>query len=185
MRGDTCWVPIAIVGAAMAIAAAGSFAIDGDSNQVIKGRIYNFRVIATSYKQINEELEVAAPNLEKIEEAARELVVTGKNMTDWFPPGSEPPAPKPKSWLEKWLPWFAREPEPDGFGIALEEKTYAKLEIWKYPDEFEQQVSLFHEKAQRMQTVAEGGDIRSIRNQAQALGASCDGCHEVFREELD
>ncbi len=136
MRCDVYWISIAIIDAVLAIAPNSSCAIESDSSHVIKGRIYNFRVIATSYKQINEELESRKPNVEKIEGAAREIVLTGEGMTNWFP----------------------RKPKTDGFGIALDEKTYAKLKIWEHPDEFERLYSLFHEEARRMRIVAVGGD---------------------------
>ena len=75
-----------------------------------------------------------------------------------FPPGSEPPTPEPENWMDKRFPWFTRKPQPNGFGFALEEKTYAKLKIWEHPDEIERLYSLFHEEARNMRIAAEGGD---------------------------
>jgi cytochrome c556 len=71
---------------------------------------------------------------------------------------------------------------PEGSGVS---KSEALPDIWERPDEFRMGVDKFVEAANNMAAAAEGGDMSAIGPAMNALGKSCKGCHDNFREEED
>lgn len=64
-----------------------------------------------------------------------------------------------------------------------EGKTAAKANIWEEKDKFANAVKMFEEEAQKMATVAAGGDMAAIGAQMKNLGKSCGNCHKPFRKK--
>ena len=73
---------------------------------------------------------------------------------------------------------------PEGSGVS---KSEALPAIWENPDEFKEAVTQFVDAANEMAKVAEAGKGNSgaIGPAMNALGKSCKGCHDNFREEQD
>ena len=62
-------------------------------------------------------------------------------------------------------------------------ETESKDEIWEDWDKFEAAANKMTEASKAMVAVLEAGDTDGIGAAAQALGGSCKGCHDDFREE--
>jgi cytochrome c556 len=61
--------------------------------------------------------------------------------------------------------------------------TVALPAIWQQWGKFEQDAKNFATESAKMVEVAEGGDMAAIGQQLGALGKTCGGCHETFREK--
>jgi cytochrome c556 len=64
-------------------------------------------------------------------------------------------------------------------------KTEALPAIWGKPDEFKAGLDKFVKAANEMAEAAGSGDMHAIGPAIKALGGSCKGCHDDFREEHD
>jgi cytochrome c556 len=72
---------------------------------------------------------------------------------------------------------------PEGSGVAISE---ALPEIWENPDDFKAAIDKFVEAANGMSAAANDSDgAAAIGPAMNALGQSCKGCHDNFREEHD
>lgn len=129
---------------------------DFDPQPVIEGRQAALRDIGAAFKGITDEFKKSAPSLPVIRQYARQIDELSKQQTFWFPPGSGP-----ESDIE----------------------TAAKPEIWQQPAQFKAGQAEFGEQAAKLMKVSAGTDISAIKAQWQALGKTCKGCHEKFREE--
>lgn len=72
---------------------------------------------------------------------------------------------------------------PEGSGGG---KSEAKAEIWSKPEDFKQAMDKFVDAAKGMAaatTAMKGGDASGIGPGIKALGGSCKGCHDDFKEE--
>jgi cytochrome c556 len=124
----------------MAIDPAKVPAAQEQADQIIQSRIADFREIGTAYKDIADELKSPRPNVLRMQESAALIKRRGADMLSWFPPGSEPPAPK--SWVDKVLGWFSSN---SSFTLPSEAKSHAKPAVWSQRTEFEQA----HEKVRQ------------------------------------
>ena len=71
---------------------------------------------------------------------------------------------------------------PEGSGVA---KSEALPEIWENPGDFKAAIDKFVEAANNISAAANDGDAAAIGPAMNALGQSCKGCHDNFREEHD
>jgi cytochrome c556 len=62
-------------------------------------------------------------------------------------------------------------------------KTEALPAIWEKPDEFKAGLDKFVKAANEMAVAAGSGDMQAIGPAIKALGGSCKGCHDDFKEE--
>lgn len=69
-------------------------------------------------------------------------------------------------------------PEGSDFG-----ETGALPVIWEKPADFKKAVSAFQKAAANLSNVAAGGDMAAFGAAFGALGKSCKGCHETFRQK--
>jgi len=69
---------------------------------------------------------------------------------------------------------------PAGSG---EGDTEALPEIWSEPEAFKQGLAEFNEAARALDTVVASGDMSGFGEALGALGQSCKGCHEEFKEK--
>lgn len=63
------------------------------------------------------------------------------------------------------------------------EKSKALPDIWEDPEAFAEKMGDFRKAAKDMAAAAESGDMGQIGPAIQALGGSCKGCHDDFKEE--
>lgn len=75
------------------------------------------------------------------------------------------------------MPW-------DGFDASTQnEKSRALPAVWKEQAKFKQAADRFQSEVDKLQSVAKGGDEGAIKAQIGAVGKSCAGCHDTFREK--
>ena len=139
---------------ALALAACGN--PDTPAGRAADERHENFEAIGDAAKVIADELKASAPDLAKLQAAAATINGFAPKVAGWFPAGSGP---------------------ADGI------KTDGLQAIWEKPEEFKQQADKFVAEATKFQALAQAGDLAAIGAGMQALGGTCKGCHDKFREE--
>lgn len=139
-------------------AAAGSVVADEqlDPQPVIEGRQSALRDIGAAFKGITDELRKTAPSLPQIRHYARQIDDLARQQTFWFPAGTGPEA---------------------------DIETAAKPEIWQQPAQFKAAQAAFGEQVTKLVSVAAADNVPAIKSQWQALGKTCKGCHDKFREK--
>jgi cytochrome c556 len=75
------------------------------------------------------------------------------------------------------MPW--EEFQPSSIGIA---NTRAKDSILKDPEKFKRLADALQSDAQKLATAARGGDQGAVKSAAQAMGRTCNSCHEGFAD---
>jgi cytochrome c556 len=75
------------------------------------------------------------------------------------------------------MPWDGFSPETKG------EKSAALPAVWNEPDKFKQAADRLNSEVAKLVEVSQSGDEASVKAQIGAVGKSCGGCHETFREK--
>jgi cytochrome c556 len=127
-----------------------------DPQAVIEGRQANLRDLGAAFKAITDELKKPAPVLPVIRQYAAQVDALAQQQRFWYPRGSGPEA---------------------------EIETAAKPEIWTRTKEFADAQLAFVTEAARLREISRAEDVDAIKSQYRAVGKTCKGCHEVFREE--
>lgn len=127
-----------------------------DPQVVIEGRQANLRDLGAAFKAISDELKKPAPALPVIRQYAGQIDSLAQQQRFWFPAGSGPES---------------------------EIETEAKPEIWTRGKEFAHAQRALINEAARLRQVAAASDIEAIKSQYRAVGKTCKGCHNAFREE--
>jgi cytochrome c556 len=77
----------------------------------------------------------------------------------------------------KDLPW-------DGFHESTKGvKSAALPAIWEKPNDVKQGIERFQTEVGKLAQVAKGGDEAAVKAQIGAVGKTCGGCHDSFREK--
>ena len=71
---------------------------------------------------------------------------------------------------------------PEGSDLG---ETNAKPEIWQKPDEFKAAVEKLETNADKFLAAVDSGDQAAIGEAMKALGGSCKGCHDDFRQKKE
>ena len=72
----------------------------------------------------------------------------------------------------------------DGFDAGTKDvKSAALPAIYEQTDKFKEAASHLENEAHKLYTVAQGGDEAAIKAQIGAVGKTCGGCHENFRQK--
>jgi cytochrome c556 len=75
------------------------------------------------------------------------------------------------------MPW-------DGFDPSTaNEKSRAKPELFKEMDKVKAGVEKFQSEVEKLASVAKSGDEAAIKSQIAAVGKTCGGCHDSYREK--
>ena len=75
------------------------------------------------------------------------------------------------------MPW-------DGFDAGTQgEKSRALPAIWKESDKFKEASSRFENETAKLYEVSRGGDEAAVKAQIGAVGKTCAGCHDNFRQK--
>ena len=77
------------------------------------------------------------------------------------------------------MPWDGFSPETKGTTV----KTAALPAIWNEPDKFKQAQERLESEVSKLVQVSASGDEAAVKAQIGAVGKSCGGCHETFREK--
>jgi cytochrome c556 len=75
------------------------------------------------------------------------------------------------------MPWDGFTPE------TRNEKSAALPAIWNEPDKFKAAADRLNNEVARLVQVGSSGDEAAVKAQIGAVGKSCGGCHETFREK--
>jgi cytochrome c556 len=75
------------------------------------------------------------------------------------------------------MPWDGFDPSTKG------EKSAALPAIWEKSDDFKQAAERLENEAAKLAQVSKSGDESAVKAQIGAVGKSCGGCHEHFREK--
>jgi cytochrome c556 len=77
----------------------------------------------------------------------------------------------------KEMPW-------DGFHESTKgEKSASLPAVWEKQGEFKQASERMQSEIAKLAQVSKSGDESSVKNQIAAVGKSCGGCHDNFREK--
>lgn len=75
------------------------------------------------------------------------------------------------------LPW-------DGFAASTkDEKSHALPAVFAEPAKFKEAQDRLQSEVAKLVSVSKGGDEAAVKSQLAAVGKSCGGCHENFREK--
>ncbi len=75
------------------------------------------------------------------------------------------------------MPW-------DGFDTTTQgEKSRALPAIWKESDKFKEASSRLENETAKLYQVSRGGDEAAVKAQIGAVGKTCAGCHDNFRQK--
>jgi cytochrome c556 len=72
----------------------------------------------------------------------------------------------------------------DGFDASTKDvKSAALPAIYEQPDKFKEAASRLENEAHKLYEVSRSGDEAAVKAQIGAVGKSCGGCHESFRQK--
>ena len=75
------------------------------------------------------------------------------------------------------MPW-------DGFHESTKgEKSATLPALWEKPDEVKQGIERFQSEVSKLASVSKGGDEAAVKSQIGAVGKTCGGCHDKFRQK--
>jgi cytochrome c556 len=75
------------------------------------------------------------------------------------------------------MPWDGFDPSTKG------EKSAALPAVWEKSADFKQAAEHLENEAAKLAQVSKSGDEAAVKAQIGAVGKSCGGCHEHFREK--
>jgi cytochrome c556 len=75
------------------------------------------------------------------------------------------------------MPWDGFDPSTKG------EKSAALPAIWEKPAEFKQAAERLENETAKLAAVSKSGDEAAVKAQIGAVGKTCGGCHDNFREK--
>ncbi|TJY61068.1 cytochrome c [Sinimarinibacterium sp. CAU 1509] len=152
--------PLTVLGACiLALTAAcgqKSAPVDPAVKAVQKARHDGFEAMGDAFKSIIDALKAGGSLDAKMTEAAHEIDKHAGQIVDWFPAGSGPESGA---------------------------KTEAKAEIWQQPELFAEKREKLVVEAGKFAALADAGDAAGFAEQVKAVGGSCKGCHDTFREK--
>lgn len=149
---------LGLVASLTLLAAAGAIAAPLSKKAALKimhERHEGMEAIGTTNKILRRELGADTPNLVAIRSAATSMAGLADKSSRWFPKGTGPDAGE----------------------------TGAKLEIWQNPEDFAAKRRAFQAAAGALDRAARMGNIATTKESYAALGKTCKGCHDVYREE--
>lgn len=147
-----------MVGAAAALAVAGSAYAQFSPKEAVGVRINAYRENGAAFKTINDQLKSGTPVKIMLRTSARTISNTARDQYNWF---------------------------PDGSGAETGLKTKAKPVIWSDPAGFKAAQDRLAREADLMSKVIDTGDTAAMQKQAKALGQACAACHQKYRERED
>jgi cytochrome c556 len=142
------------LGAEAALAADPAPAPTTAGGKAVLTRQAHYKELNGAFRAINEQLRADAPDKAAIAANAAKMKALAADLPSWFPKGSGPEA-----------------------GV----KTAAKAEIWTDAAGFAAAATKLQDETAKLQDVAAGGDLDTIKAQVRATNAACKGCHDTYR----
>lgn len=149
---------LGIIASLTLLAAAGAIAAPLSKKAALKimhERHEGMEAVGTTNKILRRELAADSPNLRAIRSAASSMAGLAVKSSRWFPKGTGPDVGK----------------------------TGAKPEIWQKPEDFAARRRAFQAAAGALDRAARAGNIAAVKDSYAALGKTCKGCHDLYREE--
>ena len=143
--------PLIAGGLALAALAAPLLAAPAD---FVRARIEGYRELGAAFKAVNDGLRGSELQTILIQQSARQIRNAARAQYGWFPVGSDARA-----------------------GV----RTAAKAEIWAQVMPFKAKQDAFAAAADSFARVAATGNATAIRAEARKLGATCKGCHDLYK----
>lgn len=128
---------------------------DTPGGRAADARHESFEEMGAAFKVIDDQLKAEAPDMAALRTAAGSIDAMAQKLETWFPAGSS---------------------KADGM------RTHALQAVWEKPAEFKQAAENFKVEAAKYRALAEVGDAAALKAGMAALGGSCKGCHDKFRE---
>lgn len=143
--------PLLAGGLALAALAVPLLAAPAD---MVRARIEGYRELGAAFKAVNDGLRGSELQTILIQQSARQIRNAARAQYGWFPAGSDASA-----------------------GV----RTAAKPEIWTQGVQFKAKQDAFVAAADSFARVAATGNAAAIRAEARKLGATCKGCHDLYK----
>lgn len=124
----------------------------------VRGRIAAYRELGASFKGVNDSLRGGEVQGVVLAQYARQIRNYSRQQYAWFPAGS---------------------------GQESGARTKARSEIWLKPNDFKAAQDAFARQADAFQRAVQSNNADTIRAGARALGGTCKGCHDNFRQPTD
>lgn len=150
------WNRVFHVGVAAIVLASAVPAFALDAASVEKSRHDYFHQLGKAMKSAGDELKKSEPSMADVKVFAATIDKLAPELASHFPAGSGPDS-----------------------GV----KTETKADIWSRPADFKTAVERFTTAAHTYNTTAQTGDLAATRAARIALGKTCGGCHDNFRNE--
>jgi cytochrome c556 len=141
---------------ALVLLGTGAAALAASPGDTIRAREANFKQLGKGMKATMDQLKSGSPDLAVIRAAAAQIVPAAQHVPGLFPKGTGPES-----------------------GV----KTEALPEIWTKPMEFRTATDKLTSAATAFKAAADAGDLTRIKAATMALGGSCKGCHDSFRQK--
>lgn len=146
-----------LVGLVGASLAAAALA-QGSAADVIKARQSGMKAVGAGFKGMMDQTRGGAPDPAAIKRHAAAVAAQSPKIVGWFGPGT---------------------------GAVPGVKTGARPEIWTQNGAFQKAAAEFDVQAKKTLALADAGDMVALGPQLRALGGTCKGCHENFRQKED
>jgi cytochrome c556 len=138
----------------IAAGALASVSVAAAPADIIAARQQGYKQIGKAFKTINDNLK-ATPDVALIRTNAKVIAKLAPKVATWFPAGT---------------------------GKEAGVKTAALPAIWTQRADFDAASRKFADAAKAFDAVAAKGNMDDIKTAAGALGQTCKGCHQNFRE---
>jgi len=141
---------------ALGLLTLGGTALAASASDTIAARHANFKQMGKGMKAVMGQLKSDAPAIDAIRAGAAMIDAAAPKVAAGFPKGTGPES---------------------------RVKTEALPDIWKKSPEFKADAAKLVDAAHALKVAADGGDLAKIKPAAMALGGTCKGCHDTFREK--
>ena len=141
---------------ALALLVCGGAAIAASPSDTITARQANFKAMGKGMKAVIDQLKAETPSVDAIKAGAAAIKMAAPKVAGYFPKGTGPEA-----------------------GV----KTGALPAIWEKGAEFKADADKLVAAANALDAAAATGDMAKIKPAFMAVGGTCKGCHETFRQK--
>lgn len=124
-------------------------------SETISARQAEFKKLGRAMKGVNDELKKSSPDVGAIHANAKVMADVAGKVRGAFPRGTGP-----------------------GAGV----KTDALAVIWTNNGDFTKRMKGLADATRGLQSAAAGGDVAKIKAAFPAVGGSCKGCHDIFKD---
>jgi len=144
----------ALVGSGALLLAGAAVAVALTGADAAKDRITHMKGMGAAAKAIGDQLKSGAPDPAIVKLNAAKIATSAPQIPTWFPAGS---------------------------GVEAYPKSEALAVVWSNPTGFTTKQHALVEAADKLNAVAQAGDMSALGPVMQGVGAACKGCHQTFK----